>query len=238
VFPLAPNKSVRNIPLDRGSEERWFLRDEADLSTEPFDVELTEIVAVEPHGASEGIIEPLDKRHDRTRQTNLCQHPTNNEHDQATASPGSESSPENLPLPRSTSSHERRCLSRLKGDAQVLHDGHVGSTGVVKLDMIELNAANDIRRFEARGGGAVNERDTVDRGEEFSGRTASVGYGCRRAVLVDEGEKGGMVPLRTLHLRRHQRDRERPDKDGQEDIYDLSGGCLVPQYKRSAKRKR
>ena len=59
VLPFGSNKSMGNVICDGSCEEDRLLRNEANLSTQPFHVQLTEVDSAELDTASKRIIEAL-----------------------------------------------------------------------------------------------------------------------------------------------------------------------------------
>ena len=55
------NKAVLDVLADSGGKEYWFLRHETDLRSEPLQVQVTNIQAIEAYISCERVIESFDK---------------------------------------------------------------------------------------------------------------------------------------------------------------------------------
>lgn len=64
LFVGCCRSSVADILHDGSCKEHRLLAHQADLLAQPLDVQLADVVAINPHGPSRRVIEPLQKRHD------------------------------------------------------------------------------------------------------------------------------------------------------------------------------
>ena len=70
------DETMLDVFADGCGKERGLLRHEADLRSEPLQIQVPDVDAIEAHRASEGVVEPFDKRYDgrfaRSRSTHEC----------------------------------------------------------------------------------------------------------------------------------------------------------------------
>src|SRR5579863_7207214 len=70
------DETMLDIFADGCGKERRLLRHETDLRSEPLQIQVSDVDAIEAHRTSEGVIEPFDKRDDgrfaRSRSTYEC----------------------------------------------------------------------------------------------------------------------------------------------------------------------
>jgi hypothetical protein len=130
------DETILNVLTDGGGKEYWLLRYETYLGSEPLQIQFTNVDAVQAHGPSEGIIEPLDKRDDSR-------------------------------FARSRSTYECCSLACRERKAEVLNDLNIRARGVVEVNVLEVNFANDLARLEAFLAGRINGRHLIDGGIEF-----------------------------------------------------------------------
>ena len=64
ILMRGAKETILDVLADSSGKEYWFLRHKADLGSEPLQVQVTNIQAIEAHRPSKRIIEAFDKRDD------------------------------------------------------------------------------------------------------------------------------------------------------------------------------
>jgi hypothetical protein len=64
VLVRGVDEAVSDVAGDSSGEEHGFLADEADLATEPGQVVVTDVVAIELDAAGDRVVEPLEQTYD------------------------------------------------------------------------------------------------------------------------------------------------------------------------------